>query len=441
MNREELRKYRCGNGATGIIERLVNFSAEEIIIGSFFHTENQQAKDLMSRYEKMMVLAKVNPDRYKKERDSLHIDVASYIHENKLYREWLDFIYIIMTHMEENLILDSYKCEAMETWNYLTNYETVNIYGLTSSNELLICDEVYGDWDIPLMKARKLYDQKKITMIELQERFIAEDRKNGLFLIERNENMIDISIFETMPFIDERTQAIMPKKWMEMARAENLVLPRQWKSTDFYKEQLKKRKYIINRKGCKAHLKNAGNITEVFFMEGITKDKKIVMLYRVTTKKGSFIGFYHVGDDFFFSPYRGSSEKSIHHDLENFVLELYTEIVSGLEKDRKRVYALKEVDDIEQIEDYKASYVYVEFGIYNPSTDQSNSMNRRRGTKQKPHKRDKAIRKLREGQQVSEEAIHRAREEYGIELQEGYTFVRPYKVGGVKDVRKELRSK
>lgn len=437
MDRVELRKYRCHNGGVGVIGRLEGVAAEDIIIASYFETNNEKAKEMMRRYEQMVVLAKVNEERYLKERDSLLLDMASYIHDNKLYREWFDFIYIIMTHMQENIILDAYKCEAMETWNYLTNYEAVNIYGLTSDNQLLICDKVYGDWDIPLMQATKLFEAKKISARRHQELFFEEDRKHGVFFIEKNEVMIDIDIFETMPFINERTQAIMPKKWMEMAYTGNIHVPRKWKETDFYKEQLRVRKYMINKKGCKAFLSNAGNFTEVFFMEEVTRDKKIVMLYRVSTKNGSFIGFYHLGDEFFFSPYRGSSERSIHDEVENFVLELYAEIVSGLEKDRKRFYALKEVDDIEHIENFKETHVYVQFGLYNEKSDRDELSGNRKGFTQKAHERDKAIRKLREGQHVSDEAIERAKE-YGITIKEGYTFVRPYKAGGVKGVREEF---
>jgi hypothetical protein len=438
MSQEALRKYRCKNGALGMIERLRGVSAEEIIIDSYFETNNAKAREILNKYERMIVLAKVDTDRYKKERDELHLDMAAYIHEHKLYREWFDYIYMIMTHMKENRILDAYKSEAMETWNYLSGYDIRNIYGLTTNNELLICDKVYDNWDIPLMKATILYEKNKISMEELQRKFIEEDQRNNVFIKERNENVIDVAIFNTMHFINERTKDIMPKVWLEMAIKNNVRLPRQWKDTSFYKEVLKNRRYMINRKGCKAYLKNAGNITEVFFMEDVTKDKKIIMIYRVSMEKGGFIGFFHLGDEYFFSPYRGSSEESMHNALENFILELYAEIVSGLDKDRKRLYALKEVEDIDHIEDYKSTHIYAEFGIYNSNADRRASKGSRYGTKQKAHNRNQAIRKLREGQHVSEEAKERAKE-YDIELQEGYTFVRPYSVGGIKEIRKDLK--
>lgn len=439
MDHAEIRKSRCLNGAEGIIGRIKPFSAEEIILASYVHTENERAKELLQRYEKMVILAKVNPERYKQERDELHLDMAEYIHEQQIYREWVDFIYFLNVQLAENRIQDAYKSEVMETWNYLTNYGNVNIYGLTSDNQLMVCDEVYGDWDLPLHKIQKLYRNKKISMEQMLQMYAHEDRKSGLFMIERHENLIDISIFESIPFINERTENIMPIKWMEMAYLANLKLPRQWKSTEFYKEQLKKRKFKIDRKGCKAFFKNAGNIKEIFFMEDVTKEKQIVMLYRVTTTKGSFMGFYHLGDDYFFSAYRSSDNKEVHYDLENFVLEVYTEIVCGLEKDRKRIYALQEVEDIDNIENMKPTHVYVEFSLYDKKYD-SDELNgkRRKGTKQKAHDRGIAIRKLREGQHASEEAYERAME-YGIELQEGYTFVRSYSVGGIKDVRQEMK--
>lgn len=438
MDRVEIRKSRCLNGAEGTIDRIKPYSAEEIILASYVHTENENAKLLLQYYERMVILAKVNPDRYRRERDDLLVELTKFIHDQKLYREWVDFIYFLNMHMAENRIQDAYKSEVMETWNYLTNYENVNIFGLTTDNQLLICDEVYGDWDIALHKIQKLYRSKKITMEQMLHMYAKEDQKSGLFMIERHENLIDISIFEMIPFINERTQDIMPVKWMEMALLQNLQLPRVWKNTDFYKEQLQSRKYKIDRKGCKAFFRNAGNIKEILFMEHV-REKSVVMLFRMTTTKGSFMGFYHIGDDYFFSPYRGSDNRQVHEHLENFVLEVYTEIVCGLEKDRKRIYALQEADDIDNIENFKSTHVYVEFGVFDKKYDTDDLVGKRRkGTKQKAHERGLAFRKLRVGQQASDEAYELAKE-YGYIIPEGRTFVRPYKVGGIKDVRKELK--
>lgn len=437
MNYVELRKRRCKNGAYGNLQRISSYSADEIILASYVHTDNEKAKELLKFYEKMIVLAKVNPQRYVNERDSLQLQLSSYIHKNKMYREWFDFIYFLNLHLEENQILDAYKSEAMETWCYLSEKRNHKIFGLTSNGELLYCQDQFGDWDIEIHRIHKLYENKKIT---LEQMLSMHEKLKDLYIIERHENIVDVTIFEMMPFMNERTKTIFPHKWLEMAYLDNLILPRKWKDTSFYQEQIKKRKFMIHRKGCKAYLRNAGNIKEVFFVEDVTKDKKIIMLYRVSTDKGSFMGYYNLGDNYFFSPYRSTDHKEVHLGLENFILELYAEIVSGLEKDVKRLYALKEVDDIHHIEDFKPTHVYVQFQLYNEKTDRDELSGTRRHFKQRPHERSMAIRKLPPGWKVSEEAIERAKE-YGIELQEGYTFVRPYEVGGIKEVRKEIKLK
>lgn len=435
MNPIELRRRRCINGAYGNLQRLASYTAEDIILASYVHTDNEAAKEILKFYERAIVLAKVNPERYVKERDEFQQKLSAYIHKNKLYREWFDFIYFLNHHMEESRMLDAYKSEAMETWVYLSEKRGQKIFGLTSDNKLLYCEDQFGDWDIEIHRLAKLYEQNRIS----HEKFMQKTKELAhLYAIERHENIVDVTIFEMLPFMNERTQTILPRKWMEMGYADNIVLPRKWKETDVYREAIRKRKFMIHKKGCKAFLRNAGNIKEVCFIEDVKKDKKIVMMYRVSTDQGSFMGYYNLNDEYFFSPYRSTDHKEIHFGLENFILELYAEIVSGLEKDVKRLYALKEVEDIDNIPDYKPTHVYVQFNLYNEKTDRDELSGNKRHIKQRPHERSMAIRRLPAGQKASEEAIQRAKE-YGIELQEGYTFVRPYRVGGVKDVRKEIR--
>lgn len=442
-SREELRKMRAINGAWGTVMRVEKYTPEEIIVNSYVHTENEVAYELTKRIEYMLLLAKTQPEIYKKRVDELLLKISDWIKENGYYREWVDFIYFmnVSKYSEKTTLIDAYLSIMMDIWNYLTDYKPENIYGLTSGDQLLICDELYGDWDKKLVSIHKELDKNphsKKSKDKLRD-FMNSKEYSQLNMIEKNENMTDINIFEMIPFINERTKDIFPQKWFPLAETKYYKKPRQWKPTEFYKEQLQKRKYILDRKGVKVYLKNAGRFTEIFFKEDVTKDRKIAMLYRLTVPEGSFMGYYHLQDQNFFSPYKQSSEKSINYEIENFVLELYTEIVCGLEKDRKRIYAIMEVDDIDNIPDYRDTHVYVQYQLYNKETDREELNGHKRGFKQKAHERSHSIRKLKEGFQASEEAIIRA-QEMGIELQEGYTYVKNYSVGVTKDdIRTEIK--
>lgn len=438
----DLRKHRCESGAYGIMKNIEDISAEDIITESYFQTDSKIAEEMARMYERMLVLAKVKPKEYFKKRDSLHIQIADFIRKNKLYSEWADFIYFVTKNIDDDSsnyskLINAYKSEMMETWNYLTHYSLDKIYGVTSKNELLTSKEYYGDWDYDLAKEKWTLRKKGLSDGKIAS-IILPKFDGRLFQTERNENMIHIAIFEMIPFLNERTKNIHPKNWFPQAiKSKSTEYPRQWKETKFYKEQIKNnRKYMLDKKGVKILFENAGMFKEVLLIEDVKKDKGIILLFQLSTNEGSTIGYFSLNDGIFFTPFKYSDEGGIeiHDKIENFILELYTEIVVGLEKDRKRFYALKEVEDITYINPYRETQLYIQYQLFDEKND---GISGKSGYTVKPHERKFAIRKLRAGQQASDEALERAKE-YGIDLPNGYTFVKSYKVGGIKEVRKEI---
>lgn len=439
FNQTWIRKNRCKNGAYAIIQMLKDFTADDIIIFGFVHTDNEKAKELLYKYEQMILLAKMDEDRYQNKRDELHTTLAKFIKQNELYSDWADFIHFLNNNLQHKTILNVYKSETMETWNYLTGYNGKIVYGVTRDNKPLITNEYYGDWDYELHKRQYQLERKKITRKQFTE--FVQSEINDRRRMEANENLSDIAILEMMPFINERTHDIYPKDWMPHAELHRLQFPRQWKKTEFYQELLDKRNYILDRKGVKLFLKNAGMIDEVLFVEDVTKDNKSILLYRASSyKHGSTMGYYIPSDKDFFSPWKFSNGPEAHANIENFILELYAELTVGLERDRLRFSALVEVEDLNHLERYRETNIYVQYQTFNALSDRDELKGRRNSTsRQKPHERRFSIRKLKEGQKASEEALERARE-YGIELQDGYTFVKGYSVG-IKDMRKPVLNK
>ncbi|RPK19997.1 hypothetical protein [Paenibacillus xylanexedens] len=440
LTKDELRKSRCRNGAHGTIARVENYTPEDIIINTYLHTDNEVALELAKKYEYMLLTAKLQPKKYIKERDNLFLDLAKWIHDNKLYREWVDFVYFVHSRGSRliEILSSAYMSEMMESWNYLTGYDGTNIIGLTSQNELIIAPEYYGDWDIELHEMYKKLEKNKISKEKYAEFFFGPNGQKN-FSTERNESLADIAIFGMIPYINERTTNIVPKDFYPHAEADRLTPARKWKPTEFYKEQLQSRKYLIDRKGIKLYLKNAGNWSEAMLMEDVTKSGQIVMLYRLSNPEGSTYGFYNLQDDYFFSCYKYSDGPQLHLEIENLILELYTEVVCGLEIDVKRAYGIQEVEDISNTEGHRSTRLFVQYQQYNEKTDSAELKGKRKGGHtQRPHERRYALRKLSGNRVASDEAIERAKE-LGIELQEGYTFVQSYSVGGLKDIRKEIK--
>lgn len=438
ITKEQIRKFRIDNGATGMFEKAkVVSSAEEIIQNTYFFTNNQSAKELSEMYEKLAVLAKVNFKKYSRNRDRYHMEIASFIKKNNLYREWIDLSYIINLDIENNAVLNMVSSELMDTWAVLRWQEDDYIYGLTTSGELLTTPSYYGNWDYELHEARMLMDKKTITKRDRER--IDQIMSSDYMSVERNEQIYSIILFQMMPFINERTKSIMPTEWIDGANG-NVVqrlMVRQWKPTSFYVEQLRNRKFMLDRNGVRIHLRNANGIKEVAMKEDLTRDNKVVLLFRITMHDNrSTAGYYNINDEHFFTGYRHSSQKDVHRSLESLVLELYTYITCGLDIDIKRIYALEEVEDISEIDNYKPTKLYAQFVHDDEPTGTRVSGGHRKP--QRPHERTHALRKLAKGMTASEEAIRRARE-MGIELQEGYTYVRKYRVGGSESVRQEIK--
>lgn len=430
-----IRKQRCKNGGEGVIFRLKDSDEETVILESFIKTESPIGRKIANKYEYLLVLAKTNPDKYLEIRDEFYLDMAEWIHEENLIQEWSDLILVIDRYRTSGFaIIDALMSEMMETWNYLSDHREKMIYGAnTTTGELYYTKEIFGDWDRPLMELQFKYEKNLITKTKYQEekmKFLFNDK---IAQINTNENIIDINIFNLIPLINQRTKRVFPEKFLLLAYTGEIEpFPRQWKPTEHYMTILEQRSYMLDKAGVTCTFRNAEKFTEIYLVEDLTKDNQVVMMYKLSAKNGSFMGYYLVKDKIFYSPYKYSSgNATVHPQVENFVLEVYADLVCDMPKETKRIYAIERVSDIEEIENYKSTKVYYQPEIEDGSESASKG-GRRRGSKQRPHDRRFALRKLREGQEASEEAVERARE-YGINLKDGYTFVQAYHVGEKKN--------
>jgi hypothetical protein len=439
LNIFELRKKEAvESGATAQISKLEGFTAEDIILDSYVHTDNAVTKGLIYKYESLVLLSKIDPDKYRKVREERHVAIIDYIKQNNLQKDWAELCYILTSSFDNQRLLNVFTSELMDTWFLMTWDSYKYTVGFNSSLEPILIDQPYGDYDVEHLQLIDKFKRGKI----FGPKFMTEYERvvDKTYNTQRNEHFCTVDLIHLISFINDRTKSILPKTWIKHYET-MWKLPRVWKPTSFYKELLSTRRYMLDKKGVTVRLAYQGNISEMVFMEQLTSDGKIVMLYRVTVRdKGSSVGYYNVTDQIFFSSAALlETDKTQSIGFENFVLEVYAELVSGLEKDRKRIYSLLEVEDIfAVVVDDKTTHVYMETELYNAKTDGTDIQKRGKGGRQKPHSRTHTTRKLREGMKASEEAIERAKE-YNIEVEEGSTYVREYKVG-LSRVRKELKS-
>jgi hypothetical protein len=414
--------------------KMAAYTAEDIILKTYLHTDNDAAKELLNRYEKLLVMCKVNYEAYKKHRRSAHLEIVKFIEENQLRRQWVELCHLLIGNINNSTALNALVSEMMETWMTFTWEKDTFCMGLSKDNtEWYEEPQYYGDYDDGIYKM--LSDFRSHRMSE--KKFLAqqENLSHEIFLIQRNEQYYTVASFHMVALINNRTRCILPKTWISHYE-DNMPTLRQYKTTDYYKEMLQHRKYLIDRKGVTVHLKNANIYDEVLFMEDLTYDGRTVMLYKLTTEfDESTMGYFLPDTGEFFTAYKYVGEDpSSHLAMENFILELYTDLTCDLPKENKRLYSLKETADFDD-PNLNRTNIYVQYQVYTPPAEGTGR--KRRGGKQKSHERIYTTRKLREGMKASEEALERAKE-YGIEVPDGETFVRPYWVG-INQVRKELK--
>lgn len=433
LSNKMINHMRYEQGGMVVVDKIKDYNEDEIIILSYIKTSHEKARKLSAMYDKMLLDAKLNEKLYLEKRSEMVKQVGDYIIENNLYREWMDLILIVSENIQTDSILNAYLSEMMDTWRELSSHTPGKlICGINSDGELLYVNDHFGDWDIPLLEFRYKIERKILTQEQFQEQL---PKFRYLDKVSNDENLWAIQLFDMMPFINERTYKVIPKEPLKDYSSPYWKMPKKWLSTPVYKEAITKREYMIGRKGIRVKFLNAGDIQELFLMEDMDRNNELVMIYQLSIKGlGSLNGFYRARHQSFFSTYVKTSEPAVHEKLENFVLSVYADIVSSLDKERFPAFRLEETDLLENAPvDRPENRIYYQYISSTKTKDEGNSESglHTGNRSQRPHLRSFALRKLGDSHEASAEAKQRALE-YGIELKEGYTFVRGYEVGKKK---------
>lgn len=434
VNHEHVLKIRTMSTVNVILSQILRISSEELISDLFVYTENEIVMTLIKRFESILIKASIKPTFLKNNLHNFYVENANFLKENNLYQEFADFSYFIYSNLEHDNIrfqtLLAYKSLLLQQFCYLAPPGKI-IYGVTSNGEPMITDEKYPFLDYPLyeienkrnksiellMETYKKYGYSIMSMEEL-DRITADDR------------LITNMTLEMCGFIDENTKDIFPLNLYNPSFGIKTL--RIWKNTHFYKNLLKRRRYNLPSDGVLGFYKNAGDIKSIFLKE-LFKDNQIYLLYQINVKNDEgLFGVYDTKNDFFYSAYRDSTGEAIYHNfIENFILENYCHLTTDIDIDKKRNMALKVVDNIEKGTFYYPNQPIVQFVYKDNKTKTSYKKEKKfRNYDKKKYKEETItinpyIRKLPIGASVSSDAIQRAKE-FGYELSEGETFVRPF---------------
>lgn len=435
-----LRK-RTINIACMVVESVADLDFADFELALYFRCEDAKLKKMLKTFEIQMEEAALNPEGFIANLDRFYQKNCCYMEENHLYREFYDFCKLLEQQRRLKIsqghrkIFDAYLSFLMQQSCYFSRTHIEDsVVGITENGELLFQKNPNPYSDLACYDLEKNYKAEMMGKRELTDELLRKVYKtygyeiNGITDIQRLEAIVknyDNNNFTMVPYISERTRDMVIEKEYQHYLPE---FPRQWKKTEVYKEKLKQRNYMLPLSGVAAEYVNAGDFKKILFKEVLYNDE-MILLYRVIThENGELSGYFQTKKQIFFSIYETTNRPEWHDTLENFILENYMVLTCDYAIDRKKNYAINQVETLENTFHYPyqplVKYTYqAKKGKQSGKSVVKHYM--KENYMEEMRTRSGYIRNLPENQHASEDAIQYAAT-LGLDLPEGKTFVRAH---------------
>jgi len=435
----KVKEYRINNGSYHLAQRIEPLSTEELIFSAYLPVREPKMKQLISFFEKHLVLAKIDPERFINTRYKETQDICKWIHKNNAWQLLVDFSSYVRRNITrgEKEVLHIYESLIIDTVNHLTPFGKI-WYGMEGGKPLLMKD-FFGAYDVKCWEIHELIQQRNITEqqhLHYLEQLKAYDEENQV--IRAQERNVTSIIYHMMGLMDKGNEEfIFPgTEWVDLTRID-YKLPRMYKENDFYEGILNERSFLLDSGGVIIQCFNAGMFKEVRFLEEFLEDGLLV-LYRVTTQDNKhMMGFFDLRNFYFYSFWEHVTTNDSTASLKvnefrvgfrNFILELYCHLTCEFEKNLSNDEKLVHLKNPAEASTLASEQVGVYCKVFIEDEGESNGRSHHQVTQKAFHKVRPFIRKGN----ASEIAKANARK-YGIILEPNYTFVREHTRGKNKE--------
>lgn len=344
----EVKKNNSKCVAKTVLDNIENISEEEIINGLFYNTDNEVIRELVSGFEKLMLIAKMNPGKFTPEMLKFFKKTQKYIKDNNAYREYSKFAYdmhLMMKTKNVNVdIMSLYLSLLMECRTYLEN-DGKTICGVTKSGNPIEIDEMYYKIEyglIEYMEMLKKNKKAKYSFDSLRKYF----RKYG-YEIKTNEEYVRKGfdqqlatnmLFDMTYLIDEDYLDIVPQPCYLASGGFNQKIRKKY-SVLVYMEMLKRRTTMLPLDGVNVKvLFKDTPVKEVLIKEKFVENR-FIMLYKAKMYDDTYIsGFYDIENEFFeniWSDTKNLKGDIFSSEIENFIMEIYATLTTDMEIDNK----------------------------------------------------------------------------------------------------------
>lgn len=420
-----IRKYRSKASVKATLNLLERISVDDLISEGFVVTQGEFEKEIVKKFEGMLVKSKMDKTYMEQNLYRFFVDTARWVKRNNAYREFLDFGYFIYNQLKfskaSTPVVSSYLNLYMETICYFAPIGKL-VYGLESNGQLIIKNEIYPFIDVSFYKASKA-NNFDLFLRDMKKMGYKVETPHDLDVLTHDEQIITNNIITMASFIDEDTDDMIPDKFHLPSNGFHPT--RRAYSTKELKDVLSLRRYILPKEGVYIKVFNQLGVSGVLFKE-ICKNNQIYMLFRLDTRNGkSMYGVYDTKFQTFYSLFTGTSgDMEFGFTIENFVLELYSHMVTDINADNPNAYRV--INNV--LELAGDENVILMFSLH--QSEKKGETRDRIAFDKRKYKEENVninpfIRKLPLGASASEEAIERARA-FGYELKPDETFVRAF---------------
>lgn len=452
-------RNRTCNVAWVVVNFLKNVNIDELEVIMLFQCD-KELLPYVRMFEKQLLLAKMNPDKFRKNLHDFFSTTARKIKEENAIHLISEFHNAVtqsglLKGVDDdatvNSVFSSYLSMTEQLFCYLIDDMHEEIVGLRQDGTFILTEDIYPLIDyfqyeadehmmkeqIALSKGNKYSWDVKAVWKRLTDNFKSigyevKDMKDLSNVIQSSNNFTNnnMSMFY---YIDERTSDMIPNGFM--AGYCGFEHPRKWLETDFYKNALKKRNFTLPSCGVVSSYYYAGGVREIVFKETF-RDDAVILLWKMRFDFGGITtGYYDTSTQIFYSNYRMCSDKTGSASaIENFVLENYYMLTikdtESEKKKRLKMWVRSDDTPIDKIPRW-GNQPIVDYNLC-PSEDDKQSKKGKGTRKYVQGEYDKSkisisanVRRLPVGHKASYEALQNA-EKYGYEIEDGYTFVLPF---------------
>lgn len=432
---------RTFNTAYWILDTIKDIEFTKFIFNVYYICKDISFREIVKLYDAQLELAGIDQDNFVFSLHSFYNRVSTKIRKEGKFREFAEFVGTVMRLKDEKRgeiderVIDSYLSLVLQTLEYIRKDKfdlTQCTYGISTDGELLVGKYPYPYSDLPATEYQELVYSGKAPKSKVENLLLMRSlyKKHGYEInslddLEALETTQRTHVNTTMalfPFINEYTFDIVPQSCYNAYFAPLVDMRCLLSNLDNLKDKLQHRHRTLPTNGVLFEIEDAANELKRVLLKEVLHDDSVYLLYRIDTSNGDLAGYYDTSSRYIYSIAREVKIPAPLHNISALVLTLYaTQVLNNISVEKVSNLFIHGGQSL-RIKAYGSGGKLRD--VYRKENESGKARDLENFDKEDRHI-NVIIRKLPEGQQASEEAKALAAQ-YGYELEEGQTFVRPF---------------